>query len=102
MIEDVEDDIYELPNSYFSKSTAIVFDKINNGKAGVLPESRFVDLIETLGYGFRSKDLAVHLIKLDPNESVSLDRFAFVRWYVGEEVSLDSVEEAERFLGCGF
>ena len=35
-----------------------------------------------------------HLRKLYPNESVSLDRFAFVRWYVDEEVSLDSVEEA--------
>ena len=42
MIEDVEDDIYELPNSYFSKSTAIVFDKIYNEKADVLPLSKFL------------------------------------------------------------
>ena len=42
-----------------------------------------------------------HLRKLDPNESVSLDRFAFVRWYVGKEVSMVSVEEAERLVGWG-
>ena len=39
--------------------------------------------------------------KVDPNESVSLDRFAFLRWYVDKEVSLDSTEEAERLVGWG-
>ena len=47
----MEDDIDELPDSDFSKSPAILFDKIYNGKAGVLPSSKFVDLIETLGGG---------------------------------------------------
>ena len=42
MIEDVEDDIYELPYSYFSKAAAIIFDKIDNGKDGVLPWSKFL------------------------------------------------------------
>ena len=36
VIEDVEDDVDELPDSDFSKSAARVFDKIDNGKAGVL------------------------------------------------------------------
>ena len=43
-----------------------------------------------------------NLWKLYPNESGSLDRFAFVRWYVDEEVSLDSSEEAECLVGWGF
>ena len=42
-----------------------------------------------------------HLQKLDPNESGSLDRFEFVRWYVDEEVSLGSTEEAKRLVGWG-
>ena len=40
-----------------------------------------------------------HLQKVDPNESGSLDRFDFVRWYVDREVYLDSAEEAERLVG---
>ena len=51
-IEDVEDEIDELPDSDFSKSATIIFDKIDNGKDGVLPSSKFVDLIETLGRVF--------------------------------------------------
>ena len=43
----------------------------------------------------------VHLQKVDPNESGSLDRFSFVRWYMEEEVSLESAEEAERLAGWG-
>ena len=37
VIEDVEDDVYELPDSDFSKAAARVFDKIDNEKYGVLP-----------------------------------------------------------------
>ena len=37
--------------------------------------------------------------KVDPNESSSLDRFDFVRWYVVEEVSMDSTEETESLVG---
>ena len=37
IIEYVEDDIDELPNSDLSKAAARVFDKIYNGKDGVLP-----------------------------------------------------------------
>ena len=58
-------------------------------------------MIETIGGGFHSKDLAGHLRKLDPNESGGLDRFSFVRWYVDEEVSLDSADEAEHLVGWG-
>ena len=43
--------------------------------------------------------LCVSLNKVYPHESGSLDRFAFVRWYVDKEVSLDSTEEAERLVG---
>ena len=45
MIEDVDDDVDELPDSDFSKAAARVFDKIDNGKAGFLPSSTFFDLI---------------------------------------------------------
>ena len=40
--------------------------------------------------------------KLIPNESDIFDRFAFVRWYVDKEVSMDSVEEVESLVcwGC--
>ena len=60
----------------------IVFDEIDNGKAGVLTFSKFVDLIETLGEGLHGEDLVGQLRKVDPNESVSLELFAFLRWYV--------------------
>ena len=82
VIEDVEDDVYELPDSDFSQAAARVFDKIDNGKDGVLPLSKFFDLIETLGEYFHSEDLVGHLQKLDPNESGRLEHFSFVRWYV--------------------
>ena len=36
-IEDMEDDVYELPDSDFAKASARVFGKIDNGKDGVLP-----------------------------------------------------------------
>ena len=52
LIEDVEDDIDELPDSYFSRSTVRIFYKIDNGKAGLLPSSNFGDLIEIIGVGF--------------------------------------------------
>ena len=48
-----------------------------------------------------SEDLTDHLHKVYPIESVSLDRLSFVRCYVGEEVSLDSTEEAECLVGWG-
>ena len=67
MIEDVEDDVDELPDSDFSKSTARVFDKIDNGKDGILPSSIFLDLVETLGKGFSSEELAGHMHKVEPN-----------------------------------
>ena len=37
MIEDVEDDMDELPDSDFTKAAARVVDEINNGKAVFLP-----------------------------------------------------------------
>ena len=45
MIEDVEDDVDEPPDLDFYKATVRVFDEIYNGKAGVLPLSKYVDLI---------------------------------------------------------
>ena len=53
------------------------------------------------GGGVHSKGLTGHLIKVDPNESGSLDHFAFVRWYLDNEVSLDSTYEVEMLLGLG-
>ena len=88
MIEYVEDDVDELLDSDFSKAAAIIFDKIYNGKDGVLLLSKFFDLIETLGESFHSEELAGHLWKVDPKESGSLDRFAFLRWYVDKDVSI--------------
>ena len=43
--------------------------------------------------------MAGHLRKVDPNESGSLDRFDFMRWYVDEEISLESTEEGQRLVG---
>ena len=39
--------------------------------------------------------------KVDPHESGSWDRFAFVRWYMDKEISLDSAEETELLVGWG-
>ena len=49
MIEDLEDDVYEVSDSDSSIATARVFDKIDHGYYGVIPLSKFVALIETLG-----------------------------------------------------
>ena len=78
-IEDVEYESGQIPDSDFSKTAARVFDKTENVKDGALPPSKFVDLIETIGEGFNSEELADHQRKVDPNESDSLDRFAFIR-----------------------
>ena len=59
-----------------------MFDKIDHGKADVLPLSKFFDLIETHGEDFNSENLAGRLHKVYPNESGSLDCLDFVRWYV--------------------
>ena len=99
VIEDMEDEVDELPDLYFPRASAILFDEIYHGNYGVLPSSKFVEFIETLGEVFHSEDLAGRLHKVDPNESVSLDYFSFVRWYVEKEVSLDSTEEAECLVG---
>ena len=82
VIEDVEDDIDEPPDSDFSRSTVRLFYDIDNGKAGLLPSSKFGDLIEIIGVGFHGEDLAGQLRKVDPNESGSLDHFSFVMCYV--------------------
>ena len=82
VIEDVEDDIDELPDSDFSRGTVRLFDEIDNGKAGLLPSSKFGDLIEIIGVGFHGEDLAGQPRKVDPNESGSLDHFPFVMCYV--------------------
>ena len=37
VIEGVEDEVYELPDSDFSKAAARLFDKIDHGNPGVLP-----------------------------------------------------------------
>ena len=48
-----------------------VLVKIDNKKAGVLPSSKFVELIETLRDNFHRMDMAVHMNKVKPNESGS-------------------------------
>ena len=72
----------ELPDSDFSRSTVRLFYEIYNGKAGLLPSSKFGDLIEIIGMGFHGEDLAGQPGKVDPNESGSLDNFPFVMCYV--------------------
>ena len=67
VIEDVEDEGDELLDSDFFKSFTRVFDEIDNWKAGVLPYSKFADLIETPWEGFHNEELAGQLQKVDPN-----------------------------------
>ena len=45
VIEDVEYDVEELTDSYFSKSATRVSGKIDHGKAGVFPLSTFLTLL---------------------------------------------------------
>ena len=49
VIEDVEDGVYELPDSDFYQSAVRVFDKIDHGKDGVLLSPKFAGFIGTLG-----------------------------------------------------
>ena len=58
-------------------------------------------MIETLEESFHREELAGHQRKVEPNESGGLDSFAFVRWYVDKEVSLESAQEAENLVGWG-
>ena len=39
--------------------------------------------------------------KVDPNDSGGFDRFDFVRYYIEEEVSLYSEDDADRLVGWG-
>ena len=54
-----------------------------------------------IGEGFHSEELAGHLWKVELNEIGILDIFSFVRWYVDNEIALDSVEDKERLVGWG-
>ena len=65
----MEDDADELPGSDFSKAATRVFDKMDHGKAGVLPLSKFFYLIETLGggRGGHSEYMVGHMWKVYPN-----------------------------------
>ena len=83
--------VNEIPYSYFSIDAAIVFAKIYHEKSGVLPSSNIFDLIEELEEGFYIKDLACNMQKVYSNESGSLERFVFVRWYADKEVYLDFI-----------
>ena len=47
MIEYVEDNVDELPVPDLSKANTVIFDKIDNGKDGVLPSSKFVDITDS-------------------------------------------------------
>ena len=67
---------------------------INLSSMSSYPPRNETFTILMLGESFHSEELAGHQRKVDPKESDSLDRFAFVRWYVGKEFSLDSTEEA--------
>ena len=44
-----------------------MFDKIDNGKDGLLTSSKSVDLIEKLEVGFHSEDLEDHMWIVYPN-----------------------------------
>ena len=59
-----------------------LFYEVDNGKAGLLPSSKFGDFIEIIGVGFHGEDLAGQLRKVDPNESGSLNHFYFLMCYV--------------------
>ena len=48
VIEDVDDDVDKLPDSYFVKAATRVYYKIDNVNDDVLPLSKFVELIETI------------------------------------------------------
>ena len=52
VMEDEEVDVDEIPDSYFSISTARVFYKIDNGKSGVLPSSSLLNLLKHFGRFF--------------------------------------------------
>ena len=54
VIESVEDSVDKFPDSYFSKAATRVFNKIDNGKDGIIPSSKSVDLIEKVGYGYHN------------------------------------------------
>ena len=67
MIEDLEDDIYEIFNSYFSKDATRVFHKIDIRKYGFLTLSKFADSTETLGEGFHLSFKSIQIVKLFPS-----------------------------------
>ena len=52
VIEDVEDYVEKLPDLDFVQASTRIYDKIDNDKDGILPLSKFVDLIGALEEGF--------------------------------------------------
>ena len=63
--------------------------------------SKWYQDINTGGGGVHGEELEGHLQKVYPNESGSLERFAFMKWYIDEEVSLEYTDEAEHLMGLG-
>ena len=60
-----------MTSHFLCPSSTIVLVKTYNKKAGVLPSSKFVDFIETLRDILHSKDMDVHMHKVEPNKSGS-------------------------------
>ena len=98
----MEDDVDGLSDSDCSKSAAILLDKIDHGKVGVLPSWNLFDLNKTLWDVFHSEEIEDYLSKVYPNETDSLDRFSFLRWYVDEEDFLDFADDAECLVSWGW
>ena len=90
----MEDGVDEIPDSDFFKAASIIFDKIHIEKCGALPSSNFDELIEIIGLeGVIVRRWRVICVNYTQVKVLVLT-FAFVKWYVDDEVSMESAEEA--------
>ena len=94
------------PNPNAEKA-AMAFDLADPQKEGKLPVSKLADILDDLGEGFHGEELDALVALIDEKKTGSLDRKAFIDWYVmlsgdteprvtkGGDIDLHSEEEEE-------
>merc|ERR1712157_181489 len=95
-----ESDINEINQTFTAIKASKAFDLMDESKSGILSICNFKPLIENLGEGFDAGELQAQIQKIDPNDTKSFEKTAFIEWYVSlveeEDESLDSDERADR------
>ena len=99
--QDIPDTRNAKPGAEVAAKTFDEFDKL---KTGSIPMEKFESMIDVLGEGFSAGELVSQMQVIDPENTGTVSRSAFIEWYVhlvddhddDDGASLDSEEKAER------